>query len=135
LGYTKAEALSRLGKPSEHEGDGPGWSTWEFFPTHGGQSVASYAFMLHNGRVNFMFTTSSKERTGKNVGPGSRLVAVRRAYPSARCKTQTETMGGPRFIYCVLLSRYDGREVQTVFSTRNLAKPRRVYSVALEYPS
>lgn len=100
LGDQQTRVRSVLGAPAAVRPP-----TWRY-----GGSLAGTVGFDHVRRVNFVSTTSRRQRTSRHIGPGASLRDTRRAYPTARCRAQ-----GRRRL-CVVSSRYRGRKVETEFA-------------------
>jgi hypothetical protein len=65
----------------------------------------------HSRRVDDLSTTSHHQRTGRGVGPGSSLAAMRRAYPEARCYRDA----GRWRVLCVLRTTHRNQTIKADF--------------------
>jgi len=110
LGSTEAEVTSAIGQATNIENSGPGepinwgYTTQPFF----GDVVFS-----SEGQVTGMFTDSKKQRTNRNIGPGSSLESLKKAYPKIKC---TSGQLGPKSEVCTINGKYLGKATETTFT-------------------
>jgi hypothetical protein len=114
LGDTEAEVTQTLGAPTLQQApDVKGSVEWNYAkrPLLGAMSFDTA------GSLTGLWTSSRQQKTNKNVGPGSSVAQVRKAYPkTAKC---APGVLGPLSVECIMKSRYDGRPVVTVFAFLN----------------
>jgi hypothetical protein len=105
LGETEAQVTQALGVPAYKTPEGSETS-WGYPKTLEGRVG------FKSGHVVGMWTASKSQKTNKGIGPGSKVAAVKRAYPAAKCSAGPF---GPQSLICTLKSKYHGRTVETTF--------------------
>ena len=124
LGMTKSQVRQRFGKPDE-----TGEGSWRYVKR---QLRIGFG---KNNRLSEVIVFKRNFVTRKGIGIGSRLAAVRRAYPGAKCFfKEGEVPGAP---VCALRSRLNGKRTETYFrffSRKQEYEPKaRVWEVSLRF--
>lgn len=107
LGDSMAKVQQTIGRAEEARSCGRGCTNWGY--AEGFQGVVNFG---RDRQVASMFSHSKQQRTAKGIGVGSSEAAIRKAYPSARCRR------GPyagRSRICTVRGRFRGRAVETAF--------------------
>ena len=125
----KAVLWPVLGHPDFIIGTTQHPATWYWFPHHATSGEALYSVDFNSNVVDVLFTTSTKERTNKGIGPGSTAKALHKAYPHLKC--------GRPYVgaawQCLFVNHSHGREVDTHIDL--LPNGKRVHSVDVNYLS
>jgi len=111
IGDTEAQVQHIVGRPTTTYKPARGVAGWQY--THGPLSEVEF----DKGRVFYVLTGRTDQKTSKGIGVGSSVAAVRRAYPSARCTS------GSTYVFCDIKTHSHGKIVTTRFSTDTATGP------------